>query len=82
MQEKLAKAILKESQDSSEPELSDTSTEDEEDVRKGPEQGCKGTKGGDIISHNWSILCNVCRLKCSNRVCRGTCDRNGTGDKM
>lgn len=53
MQEKLAEAILKESQDSSEPELSDTSTEDEEDVHKGPEQGCKGTKGGEIISHNW-----------------------------
>lgn len=45
MQEKLAEAILKESQDSSEPELSDTSTEDEEDVRKRPEQDKKGTKG-------------------------------------
>lgn len=45
MQEKLAEAVMKESQYSSEPELSDTSTEDEEDVQKCPERESKGTKG-------------------------------------
>lgn len=45
MQEKLAEAILKESQSSSEPELSDTSTEEEEvSVDKGPDKENKGTK--------------------------------------
>ncbi|XP_070765604.1 glutamate-rich protein 3 [Enoplosus armatus] len=38
VQEKLAEAILKESQCSSEPELSDTSTEEEEPTDRGPEQ--------------------------------------------
>ncbi|XP_049911780.1 glutamate-rich protein 3 [Epinephelus moara] len=42
VQEKLAEAILKESQCSSEPELSDTSTEEEEEsTDKGPEQDSK-----------------------------------------
>uniref|UniRef100_A0A3Q1BV92 DUF4590 domain-containing protein n=2 Tax=Amphiprion ocellaris TaxID=80972 RepID=A0A3Q1BV92_AMPOC len=42
VQEKLAEAILKESQCSSEPELSDTSTEEEEDSSdKGPKQDNK-----------------------------------------
>lgn len=45
VQEKLAEAILKESQCSSEPELSDTSTEEEEEsTDKGPEQDNKGTR--------------------------------------
>lgn len=46
VQEKLAEAILlKESQCSSEPELSDTSTEEEEEsADKGPEQDNKGTR--------------------------------------
>lgn len=73
MQEKLAEAILKESQDSSEPELSDTSTEDEEDVHKRPEQDTKGTKGEcfpQLLQHR--------RLKCTICVCRGTCDRYRT----
>lgn len=45
MQEKLAEAVLKESQYSSEPELSDTSTDDEEDVQRGGEQDSKGSGG-------------------------------------
>lgn len=76
MQEKLAEAILKESQDSSEPELSDTSTEDEEDVRKRPEQDKKGTEGEcfpQFLQH--------CRLKCAICVCRGTCDRYRTENR-
>lgn len=44
MQEKLAEAILKESQCSSEPELSDTSTEEDESTHKGPEKDSKGTR--------------------------------------
>lgn len=75
MQEKLAEAILKESQDSSEPELSDTSTEDEEDVRKRPGQDKKGTKGEcfpQFLQHR--------RLKCTICVCRRTCDRYRTED--
>lgn len=45
VQEKLAEAILKEPQCSSEPELSDTSTEEEEQsAHKGPEQGDNGTR--------------------------------------
>jgi len=44
VQEKLAEAILKESQCSSEPELSDTSTEEEEEpTDKGPKQDNEGT---------------------------------------
>ncbi|XP_040041232.2 glutamate-rich protein 3 isoform X2 [Gasterosteus aculeatus] len=41
VQEKLAEAILKESQCSSEPELSDTSTEEDESTHKGPEKDSK-----------------------------------------
>lgn len=45
VQEKLAEAILNEPQCSSEPELSDTSTEEEEEsTEKGSEQENKGTK--------------------------------------
>lgn len=43
VQEKLAEAIFKESHCSSEPELSDTSTEEEESSDKGHEQDNKGT---------------------------------------
>lgn len=51
MQEKLAEAVLKESQYSSEPELSDTSTDDEEDVQRGGEQDSKGGgSGGERFS--------------------------------
>lgn len=46
VQEKLVEAILKESQCSSEPELSDTSTDDdeEESAQKDPEPDTKGTR--------------------------------------
>lgn len=42
MQEKLAEAILKQPQCGSEPELSDTSTEEEESRRKSPLQANNG----------------------------------------
>jgi len=45
VQEKLAEAILKESHCSSEPELSDTSTEEEEEATdKGHEHNSNGTR--------------------------------------
>lgn len=45
VQEKLSEAVLKESQCSSEPELSDTSTEEEEEsTHEGPQQDNKGIK--------------------------------------
>lgn len=46
VQEKLSEAILKESQCSSEPELSDASTEEEEEesTHKGPQQDNKGIR--------------------------------------
>lgn len=58
MQEKLVEAILKESQDSSGPELSDTSTEDEEEVLKHPQQDKKGTEG-ECFPQLVSFLCDI-----------------------
>lgn len=53
VQEKLAEAILKESQCSSEPELSDTSTEEEEETTvKGHKQDNEGTNLFIIIKMN------------------------------
>ena len=57
VQEKLAAAILKESQCSSEPELSDTSTEEEEESsEKGPEPDSKGTRSHSGPLYNKTTL--------------------------
>ncbi|XP_037104868.1 glutamate-rich protein 3 isoform X2 [Syngnathus acus] len=50
VQEKLAEAILKESQQSSEPELSDTSTEEEETAAAPSEQGQKPEKDEAVLA--------------------------------
>lgn len=60
VQEKLSEAILKESQCSSEPELSDTSTEEEEEsTHKGPQQDNKGIRSVLELIHK---LHNDCSL--------------------
>ncbi|XP_030583850.1 glutamate-rich protein 3 [Archocentrus centrarchus] len=51
VQEKLAEAILKEAQCSSEPELSDTSTEEEEETtHKGPQQDNKAVAPDELVT--------------------------------
>ncbi|XP_072245773.1 glutamate-rich protein 3 [Leuresthes tenuis] len=53
VQEKLAEAILKESQCSSEPELSDTSTEEEEEpTDKGPQQDNEAQTAEQLVTHS------------------------------
>uniref|UniRef100_A0A3Q1EQA9 Glutamate rich 3 n=1 Tax=Acanthochromis polyacanthus TaxID=80966 RepID=A0A3Q1EQA9_9TELE len=50
VQEKLAEAILKESQCSSEPELSDTSTEEDDSSDKGPKQDNKDAVPEKVVT--------------------------------
>lgn len=60
VQEKLSEAILKESQCSSEPELSDTSTEEEEEsTHKGPQQDNKGIRSLLELIHKLHKDCSL-----------------------
>lgn len=60
VQEKLSEAILKESQCSSEPELSDTSTEEEEEsTHKGPQQYNKGIRSLLELIHKLHKDCSL-----------------------
>lgn len=60
VQEKLSEAILKESQCSSEPELSDTSTEEEEEsTHKGPQQDNKGIRSVLELIHKLHKDCSL-----------------------
>lgn len=53
MQEKLSEAILKESQCSSEPEFSDTSTEEDEGASVKTQQDAQGKKVAALF--NWAV---------------------------
>ncbi|KAI9547622.1 hypothetical protein NQZ68_014888 [Dissostichus eleginoides] len=66
VQQKLAEAILKESQCSSEPELSDTSTEEEEE--KGPEPDSKDAVAVKSITLTEELQAVVEETKCEEEV--------------
>ncbi|KAJ4943154.1 hypothetical protein JOQ06_005659 [Pogonophryne albipinna] len=69
VQEKLAEAILKESQCSSEPELSDTSTEEEEESsEKGPEPDSKDAVAVKSITLTEELQAVVEETKCEEEV--------------
>lgn len=59
VQEKLSEAVLKESQCSSEPELSDTSTEEEESTHEGPQQDNKGIRSLLELIHKLHKDCSL-----------------------